>query len=262
MDGQSENRKKIIDRYMEKVHGKIPDTSGFEEKHDGKEGHWLEVEMGIEPNGVNDADLFDHEMKNQTTSKTSYGDWSPDYWIFRDEQYDTFKSLEKSQRRDRFMEIFGQPRPDGKEGHSWSGKPIPKINQVNEFGVDSIIDADKNIIFRYFFSKDTRENKNEQVPVELQQEGIVIARWDADSIKEKIENKFNKMGWYKCTKGKNGAYESIVFGEPMDRDAWFGHVSKGEIFFDCGMYHGNSRNYCQWRASNSFWKSLITERHP
>jgi hypothetical protein len=40
------------------------------------------------------------------------------------------------------------------------------------------------------------------------------------------------------------------------------YFKTGKIYFDCGMYQGNNRNYCQWRATNTFWDSLIVETYP
>ena len=99
----SVNRKKIIRIYLQNVHRKKPDTEGYNISHDGKEGYWLERQMGISPNRKNEADLFDHEMKNYTTGKTSYGDWSADYYVFKDEKYNI--------SRDDFLKIFGHPNP-------------------------------------------------------------------------------------------------------------------------------------------------------
>ena len=66
-------RNKIIRRYMERVHGKKPDTSKSNKKHDGKEGSWLEDTMGVKRNANNKPDLWGYEMKNHTKSKTSFG---------------------------------------------------------------------------------------------------------------------------------------------------------------------------------------------
>jgi len=262
MTVKDENRRRIIDIYMKNVHGNKPDTSSYTSDHDGREGHWLENKMGIAHNASNNPDLFDHEMKNATASKTSYGDWSADYYIFKDTGYETFRGKDNLAARDRFMEIFGHPSTNHEGKYSWSGKPIPKINQVNSFGQELIIDDANNVVIRYFFSKDIRDDKNVLIPSEFQKEGLVIARWDADSLKKKVENKFNQSGWFKCIKNREGAYELIVFGDPMDYDTWLQHVRNGDIFFDSGMHQGNVRPYSQWRASNSFWEKLVTDRYP
>ena len=100
------------------------------------------------------------------------------------------------------------------------------------------------------------------MPASFQKDCLIIARWDAESLKKKVESKFNNMGWFKCLKNKQGIYDLIVFGDPMDYDTWIDYVSKGDIFFDSGMYTGNPRPYSQWRANNSLWDKLEVSRHP
>jgi hypothetical protein len=250
----AESRLKIIELYKKNVHGKKPDTSGYTEGHDGKEGHWLEVQMGIDPNGINDADIMGLEMKNDTTSKTTFGDWSADYYIFKDDKYRI--------SRDEFLKIFGHPNMAKPGRFSWSGTPTPKIGTVNDYGQQLIIDSDSNIVATYSFSKDKRKNKDTIVPKAMQIENLIVARWDADSLKSKLERKFNQKGWFKCLKDKDGKYCEIVFGNQINYETWIEHVKNGEVFFDSGMYTGNPRHYSQWRANNSFWESLVVERYP
>ncbi len=69
-----EGKQEIINRFNNNVRGRKPDTSNSNQDHDGKSGHWLERQMGIEINNRTEADLFGYEMKNQTTSgKTTFG---------------------------------------------------------------------------------------------------------------------------------------------------------------------------------------------
>jgi hypothetical protein len=42
-----ENKKTIIDNFKANVKGKKYDATGFNLRHDGAEGHWLEMKMGI-----------------------------------------------------------------------------------------------------------------------------------------------------------------------------------------------------------------------
>ena len=56
-------KKKKITLFEKKVKGKEPDLSKYKTKHDGKEGHWLEAQMGIKPNADNLPDLYGYEMK-------------------------------------------------------------------------------------------------------------------------------------------------------------------------------------------------------
>jgi len=250
-------RKKIIEIYKTNVHGKKPDTKKFNQKHDGKQGHWLEDAMGSKRDAANEPDLFGYEIKNHTKQKVTFGDWSPNYWIFADKDYNI--------TRDDFLKIFGQPNKAKNNRLSWSGKPIPNIKGTNSFGVKITISKDNDISFVYSYSKDQRNNKSLLVPKNMQIENIIIAKWNGKgkkSLKEKVEKKFNDKGWAKCSQDNEGKYNSIGFGNPMTFENWIKHVKTGEIFYDSGMYQGNARNYCQWRANNTFWNNRITYRYP
>ena len=111
-------KKSIIKTFVKNVKGKKPNTSAANKKHAGKEGHWLETQMGISHNASNTPDLHGFEMKNNTTSKTTFGDWSANYYIFKDKSYGI--------TRHTFMEIFGKPNTAKGGRCSWSGEPCPK----------------------------------------------------------------------------------------------------------------------------------------
>jgi len=68
------NEKMIVDLFLKNVYGKSPNISQQNQQHDGKKGHWLEKQMGITHNASNAPHLLGFEMKNQTTSKTTFGD--------------------------------------------------------------------------------------------------------------------------------------------------------------------------------------------
>jgi len=254
---KNEIREKIIKTYLDNVHGKKPDTSTSDPRHDGKEGHWLEKQMGVQPNASNAPDLFGFEMKNHTNTVLTLGSWDPNYWIFRNK--------ENGIDRNAFLEIFGQPNPKKNGRYSWSGKPVPKVGEVNTFGMEIDIDDQKNITFVYSYSKDRREDKQSIVPKNLQKDNLKIAQWNSEgkkSLKEKVEQKFNQLGWFKCLQNEYGEYSSIVFGKPFSFETFISYFLNGDVYFDCGMYQGNARNYCQWRTKNTFWDSLVTYRHP
>ena len=249
-------KERIIEKYLKNVHGKKPDTTGYVQRHDGKQGHWLEKQMGVKPNASNTPDLFGYEMKNHTNSVLTLGSWDPNYWVFRNEEYGI--------TRDSFLDIFGHPNPEKNNRPSWSGKPVPKIDGTNSFGVRIEIDNESNVIFVYSHSDDTRDNKSFVVPKELQIENLTICKWNSSgkkSLREKVESKFNQKGWFKCLQNEQGVYTEIVFGAPFTFEMFINYFKDGDIYFDCGMYRGNDRNYCQWRTKNSFWDSLITSRH-
>lgn len=250
---REEIKRKIIKLFNKNVKGKESDTSSSNSGHDGKEGHWLETQMGITHNGNNAPDIDGFEMKNHTTSKTTFGDWSPNIAIF--------KGKDKIITRDEFLSIFGAPNLEKEGRFSWSGKPCPKLGKFNDFGQKLKIDSSNNILAIYSFKEDTRKNKKSIVPKKFQIDDLILARWDADKMKIKVERKFNNLGWFKCNKDPNGAYTTITFGNPINFEIWIEGVKKGLIFFDSGMYQGNVRPYSQWRANNNYWDSLVVETH-
>jgi hypothetical protein len=247
-------KQQIIDLFNCNVRGHRPDTTTYNQAHDGKSGHWLERQMGVKANSSNSPDLLGFEMKNDTATKTTFGDWSASYYIFQK------SSKFKISRKD-FLRIFGKPNLEKNGRHSWSGEPCPNIQRVNAFGQQLIIDEFNNIHAKYYYSKDSRSLKSTIVPVDLQVEGLTIARWDAVKMKKKVEDKFNQMGWFKCKKDSTGAYTKIVFGAPINFEKWISLVKSGDVFFDSGMYDGNSRNYSHWRALNLLWDKLVISQH-
>ncbi|MEA2016928.1 MAG: LlaMI family restriction endonuclease [Campylobacterota bacterium] len=259
------NKKQIIELFNTNVKGKKPDTSSSNPKHHGKGGHWLEEQMGIIPNGDNAPDILGYEMKNQTTSKTSFGDWQADEYIYIHGRGKNPKrnntNINYNITRDNFLEIFGKPNMNKNGRYSWSGQPCPKYGNYNDFGQKLIIDSDNNIIALYSFSEDKRSNKFTIIPQNMQIDNLVIAKWNVLSLQKKLENKFNQKGWFKCTMDNNGFYNSIHFGLPMTYDTWINLVKQGIVIFDSGMYQGNARPYAMWRAVNSFWDSLIVESY-
>lgn len=246
-------KQRIIRLFLKNVKGRISDTSKSNTAHDGKDGHWLEKQMGLKHNGNNAPDLDGFEMKNNTSSKTTFGDWSASYYIYKDEKY--------SITRDEFLVIFGAPNVLKRNRYSWSGKPTPKINSYNTFGQILKIDTENNIRALYSFGKDQRVDKTRIVPVSMQKENLVIAQWNADMMRRRVEDKFNMLGWFKCIKNSEDVYSNIVFGAPINFETWIEGVREGLIFFDSGMYQGNIRPYSQWRADNKYWDSLVVDSY-
>lgn len=249
-----DNKQKIIDLFNKNVRGKSPNTSTYNQGHDGKAGYWLEVQMGIKANASNKPDLYGYEMKNHTSSKTTWGDWSANFYIFK-------KNSGYGINKTQFLHIFGKSNPEKKGRYSWSGEPFPKIGIHNNFGQILNIDSNNNILALYFFSKDIRNNKQQIVPQHMQIEGLVLARWDADKLKELVENKFNQSGWFKCKKNAQDIYTSIVFGSPINFLTWLKLVKSKDVFLDSGMNEGTSRNRVSWRSNNSVWDKLIISSH-
>lgn len=255
----NEQELQIVNQFCNNVYGKSPETTQANQRHDGAAGHWLEKQMGINPNANNGADLLGFEMKNQTTSgKTTFGDWSADYYLFKCRNNPT-STLSRTQ----FIEIFGKPNPEKDNRFSWSGSPIPTINRPSPWnGSRIIIDENDKIAIIYDYANDPRENKAQIVPTELQRDNVILASWSRNWLEPKLTAKFSQNGWFKCYHNSNGTYDRIAFGEPMIFDDWLNLVRQGIVYFDSGMYVGNPRNYSQWRANNNYWDSLIVREYP
>lgn len=253
------NEYEIVRRFKTNVYGQRFDTTQGNQRHDGRAGHWLETQMGISHNADNKADLLGYEMKNQTSSgKTTFGDWSADYYLFKCRN-NPYSSLSRNQ----FIEIFGKPNPEKNNRYSWSGSPIPTIQTPSSWnGSRMIIDENDKIAIIYDYSADPRNHKSEIVPINLQQDNLVLASWSRAWLELKLTAKFSQNGWFKCFYNQDGIYDRIAFGEPMSFEHWLELVRTGVVFFDSGMYVGNSRNYSQWRANNNYWDSLIVREYP
>lgn len=251
----SDEEIEIVRIFRENVYGRSPDTTGYNRGHNGSGGHWLEQQMGVRPNADNAPDLLGHEMKNNTTSKTTFGDWSPNYKIFQDSNLGI--------DRDQFLRVFGKPNPAKNDRYSWSGTPLPTVNRPSPHnGSIIVVDENQDISIIYNYSNDPRPNKSQIVPAHLQQDNLLLVKWDRENLAEKLLNKFGQVGWFKCFQDQNGVYNEIAFGAPMIYENWIMLVRQGIVFFDSGMYETNNRPYAMWRASNGYWNSLIVRRYP
>ena len=110
-----DGKDKLIELFKNNVLGKSPDIADKNSAHDGAKGHWLHLQFGQKPDAKNEADFWGYECKNQTTSKTTWGDWTPNYILFQDDSKDI--------SRDKFIKVFGLPNDEGR--YSWSGKEVP-----------------------------------------------------------------------------------------------------------------------------------------
>ena len=115
-------KEQIIDLFRENVKGKSPNVEGRNPRHDGKKGHWLEEQFGISANADNEADLWGYELKNETTSKTTFGDWSANTYVFTNQNYSAlFEGQKKSDKQNSFVKIFGKRNEK-------NGNPANKIS--------------------------------------------------------------------------------------------------------------------------------------
>jgi len=228
-------KKTIIDTFLNNVAGKKFDHSAcnYNARHDGAEGHWLETLMGLSHNASNAPDLLGYEMKKGTKSKTTFGDWSPDIALWKERK--PYEEIHRLDRDSEFLKFFGKPNEKKRGRPSWSGEPAPKINHYNSFGQILDVDNEQNIRALYSYSKDSRANKSTLLPVFFHKEELVLAIWEKESLKGKLERKFNQKGWFKCYKNDEGFFTSIGFGPPMNYERWLTLVRRGIVFFDSGM---------------------------
>jgi hypothetical protein len=247
------NKLQIIATFVRNVKGRSADVASANIHHAGKSGHWLETAMGIAHNGNNAPDLLGYEMKDGTKSKTTFGDWSPDYQIFKGKNAKITKY--------EFLYMFGKPNMKKAGRLSWSGEPVPTINKFNSFGQALVVNKNNDIVALYKYSQDKRINKDELIPTEYREGMVILAVWTAKLMKQRVEDKFNHSGVFKCEKDSKGVYTYIVFGPPITFETWISYVKTGDVFFDSGMYDGNIRPYAQWRATNVFWDKILTERY-
>ncbi|MGZ9796846.1 LlaMI family restriction endonuclease [Mycoplasma sp. 4013] len=262
----NDEKLELVEIFFKKIKGKTPEESS--KNHDGSKGHWLEKQFGILPNANDVADIMGYELKSDTNSVTSFGDWSANEYIFDSGNYQKyFKGENKNQRKDSFCRIFGHPNPNKDNRFSWSGKVIPKIDIYNDYGQILQITSQKDIVIIYSFSKDKREEKVDILPKQLQIENLVLAKWygiypleNKNTLQKRINRKFNQNGWFTCKQNQTGYYK-ICFGRKISFNDWLQGVKSGDIYFDSGMYEGNTRKYSQWRASNKYWNSLIIEEY-
>jgi hypothetical protein len=255
-------KKHLINTFVKNIYGKSPDIKSANPNHDGAKGDWLHLQFGQSKDNANEADFSGYECKNHTKSKTTWGDWTANYYIYQDLKYQS--------NRDEFLLAFGSPNPEKNNRISWSGKVCGKYhNQMRASGQFLYVDENKDISIFYDYEYDQREYKSDVVPTKFRDRDLLIAKWigykknnhyKKTSLEEKVNKKFNQKGFFKCLM-ENGVYSKIVFGEPINFDNWISHVKDRYIYFDSGMYEGNDRPYSNWRSDNKFWDILCNEEY-
>lgn len=196
------DKQHIISLFKTNVKGVKICLDGQHIKHCGKEGHWLETQMGIKHNAKNEPDINGYEMKKDA-SKTTLGDFSASEYAFSGKnKRTTINQLNNwtddiKITRTNFIQYFGNPNPIKHNRYSWSGRCVPTYNNWNTRGQNLVILENNDIIIYYSFSKDTISRKVD-LPHFLQRDNIVIAIWKVDKLKPHINDKFNKKGFFVC----------------------------------------------------------------
>jgi hypothetical protein len=250
-------KEQIISLFKENIKGN--EHTKNNDDHDGEEGQWLEKLMNLKPNSKNAPDIGGYEMKKDS-KKISFGDWSAEYLFSpkRDLIYD-INDEEINLTKEQFIKHFGNKNEDR---YSWSGSCVPKYGKWNDCGQMLKIDENNNILAMYSYDKDKRKNKTTN---KWKGKEICIAVWSCEKMKKHVDDKFNQKGFFVCKKNKDGKYDKICFGPPINYELFIEKVKSGDIFFDSGMYYDsnkpNTRLYSQWRASQKFWNNLLTEEY-
>lgn len=266
MDGKEQ----LIEKFNTSVKGTKPNTEKYNKTHDGKKGYALEELFEIHHNGNNEADIYGYELKSETTAKTSFGDWSANVYIFEMPEYkEIFNEKYKYQLKNHFLKIFGKPNPNKGGRLSWSGTACPKLSKYNELGQIMKVEDNNDIVVYYSYSKDKRENKAQIVPSCMQTEDLILAKWYGETslgtrpkdkcLKARVEDKFNKKGFFTCKTNQNGEYDRLCFGKSLSFNEWIRLLKEGIVYFDSGMNEEARRFRSEWRANNCFWDSRITE---
>lgn len=246
-------KEEIIELFNKKIKNININLENVNPKHCGKEGHMLEKLFNITHNSDCKADINGYELKKSSNSKITLGDWSADYYIYRDNNYNISREL--------FIKYFGKKNEKKHNRYSWSGYGIPTyLNETTDFGQTLLFDEEKNLIITYDYNLDKRNNKDEIIPEFLKLNKIIIVKWNNNNLEKKIKDKFGNKGFFICIKNKEtNLYDKIAFGKPFSYNFFIENMKNKNIFFDSGMYNGNQRNYSQFRGKISFWYENASE---
>lgn len=252
-----ENKQKIIALFNNNIKGKK--FKNKDKTHCGSEGQWLEKLMNLKSNNKNEPDIFGYEMKKES-AKITFGDFSASEYLFskNKDTLDEINNKKISMSRDDFIKTFGTINSI-KNRYSWSGSCVPRYGIWNSCGQRLIFNDNLDLCAIYCYSKDEREYKN-IFPSDIKNKEIIIAIWKEEKLREHINKKFNKKGFFICNK-KDEVYDKICFGKPFNFNFFVENIKTDIVIFDSGMYQGNNRNYSQFRSSNKFWNKLIVEEY-
>lgn len=258
----NDNKSKIIETFNNNVKNKQIDISSSNKKHDGAEGHWLEKQMGLKPNGKNQPDIHGYEMKKEN-SKITFGDYAASEYIFSAKkpiinEKNKWTNDKVNMTTNEFIKTFGTLK-ESKNRYSWSGSCVPTYDTWNDCGQKLVISENNDICIYYSYSKDKRELKN-NFPEYLKQDDLLIVIWLKDKLSKNINDKFNKNGFFICKK-TNNCFNQICFGPPLSYELFIDNIKKKNIIFDSGMVTGNSRKYSHFRGTGKFWNTLITDTY-
>jgi hypothetical protein len=168
-------KKNIIQLFRKNVKGKKIELKNYNNKHCGKEGHWLEKQMKIKHTSKNTPDIFGYEMKKDS-KKITFGDFLASEYLFsKSKKYINNKNKWKDNlvniTKDQFIKFFGTRKNNR---YSWSGKCIPRYNNWNTCGQKLTISKKNDICIFYSYLQDKRKNIKAKFPKYLKNNNILI----------------------------------------------------------------------------------------
>ena len=255
----------IIELFRKNIKDKKIELEKYNNKHCGKEGYWLEKQMNIKHNSLNEPDIHGYEMKKDS-KKITFGDFSASEYLFsKDKKYinDTNKwdADLVNITKDQFIKFFGTQKILKNNRYSWSGSCIPTYNNWNTCGQKLTVTYENDICILYSYSEDKRDDIKINFPYYLKKDNILIVIWKNKKMREHINKKFNNKGFFIIKKYEN-TYNKICFGKKFDYECFIDGIKNKIVFFDSGMYIGNNRNYSQFRScTGNFWDTLIIEEY-
>lgn len=129
----NEVEQRIVEIFRKRIRGRKPNVSASNSRHDGKYGHCLETQFTIGHNASNSADLFGYELKNETGSKTTFGDWSANEYIYNNSRL--FRRLRRADETGTPRTFSGYLR-EGQRGKRRTpfvvGRTVPEDRQSQQ----------------------------------------------------------------------------------------------------------------------------------
>ena len=289
MLSKNESRQKIIENFNKNIFGKYPLESELKASHEGKLGHWLEINLGGEVDSDGNADLEGFECKTHKY-KMSWGDWGAPYRIFCDRSYKLFNKDRTFENMWILIKALGVSRDLPEKGifYSMSGKDVPAyIDDKTEIGF-SLNEDQGDISYIYNFSADQRKSKYDTVPIELQKDNLLIFKWYGSdksfndfkenvinnklpievklsgyqasvSLEERIRRKFGVYGTVIGLNDESRGFYGLKFLKRISFEDWLYFFKNKNVLYDTALTTRNKRPYNQWRSSKKFMETLVDE---
>lgn len=237
---REEVRKEILRMFRDRICGKKKPT---DLSHMGSEGHWLERQFGIRANSYVDADYRGFELKSDSRMVT-LGDWSADEYIYSRVApllMEANGARHLYMEKNEFIRTFGIPNNKYGGRFGWAGHATPRYNEWNRCGQVLIVCPQSGNVYAVYSHKKDQRVTAPTVPDVFKMGYVCIAVWYADSLRNRVDRKWNKCGFFQVRKNTRGEYASVTFGKPFSLEYFLDGIKKKRIIFDSGMVENNSR---------------------